>query len=158
MRLWRYGEIERPLSRIRNNDLERFFSNIVDINDGGCWLWGNTLDARGYGRMHPHMAHRWAYKEFIGQISDQLVVHHTCYTPACVNPAHLEPATHYENIIEKGKTNAAYLNSKKEHCIHGHDLKYSYTYKRKYGVTRVCIECQKRRMQKYRNKKAVQNA
>lgn len=149
MRFWRYGSVDIPLKRIRNNDIERFFSNIKEITANGCWIWGNSLDSRGYGRMYPHMAHRWSYKTFIGNIGDELVVHHTCYTPPCVNPSHLEPATHYENIIEKGRTNAAYLNSIKENCINGHSLTDCYKYKRKYGFARVCKTCQKHRSKKY---------
>lgn len=59
----------------------------------------------GYGAFHigePDRivsAHRWAYEEIIGPIPEGLEIDHLCRTPACVNPAHLEPVTRSVNML-----------------------------------------------------------
>jgi hypothetical protein len=43
-------------------------------------------------------AHRWAYEHFVGPIPEGLEIDHGCFVHACVNPGHLEPVTHQENV------------------------------------------------------------
>lgn len=99
---WRKGE---PLRFIRGHN--RRLDPLLDpspvdyvISDGGCWCWrGRTQE--GYGRVNrkgpEQLAHRWYYERLVGPIPEGHHLHHTCETPACVNPAHLEPLTPAEH-------------------------------------------------------------
>lgn len=59
-----------------------------------CWIWTRTLPVKGgYCQVKPGKvvvyAHRWVYECLISQIPDGFELHHTCFTPDCVNPDHL---------------------------------------------------------------------
>lgn len=150
----------RP-NRMRGSAKDRL-KNMTDIDEQtGCIVWRGAVDKRGYGRLADDtgwadMAHRLAYKLYVGEIPEGLVIHHKCFNTRCVNTEHLEPATHYENIIEKGKSNASYLNSIKTHCKYGHELTEENIYwsKNSYGYkVRSCKVCHKRRMAEYKDRK-----
>lgn len=69
----------------------------------GCWLWNRKRRKDGYGRKsieHTREipAHRWVYERLVGPYADGLELDHLCNNPPCVNPAHLEPVTHSENM------------------------------------------------------------
>lgn len=61
-------------------------------------------------------AHRASYEAFVGPLG-ALYIDHLCKTPACVNPAHMEPVTNSENVR---RGNAGLRNRLKTHCPHGH--------------------------------------
>ena len=48
------------------------------------------------------MAHRLSYETFVGPIPDGKELDHVCGVRRCVNPSHLEPVTHHENVL-RGK-------------------------------------------------------
>lgn len=68
----------------------------------GCWLWFGATTPRGYGQYQyngkPGYAHRYFYEKKKGCIQKGLELDHLCRTPRCVNPDHLEPVTHEENM------------------------------------------------------------
>lgn len=81
--------------------IRRFFAKI-QIGDG-CWIWRASLNRAGYGTFasggRTVMAHRFAFELMVGPIDSENVLDHTCKTPSCVRPDHLEPVSQSENVI-----------------------------------------------------------
>jgi hypothetical protein len=78
--------------------------------------------------------HRWLYENYIGKIPKGHVLHHSCDTPHCVNPAHLVPITQRSNIRQ--------FTSIRNHCKQGHPLTGSNLYVTPQG-TRMCRACRR---------------
>ena len=91
--------------------IERLMSKIEVDENSGCWIFIGSKDRCGYGMIkigrHNLGAHKVAYLMLVGDYDQSnLELMHTCDTPACINPKHLIPATHKENIadcISKGR-------------------------------------------------------
>jgi len=75
-----------------------------------CWIWTGADDGRsttgeGYGKFKYGekyvRAHRVAYILTHGEIAPGLSIMHMCDNPKCVNPEHLKPGTHKENMADK---------------------------------------------------------
>lgn len=98
---------------------ERFWSKVD--KSGDCWLWTKALDPAGYAFIgidgQGVRAHRWAWESVNGPIPEGLEIDHLCRVRHCVNPDHLEPVTHAENMIR-----AAEARIPPTHCIRGHEF------------------------------------
>lgn len=77
----------------------------------GCWVWTAYKMPNGYGNFRTpqrhELAHRTAYRLFVGPIPDGLEILHSCDTPSCVNPEHLSLGTRVDNMQDarrKGRT------------------------------------------------------
>lgn len=78
----------------------------------GCWLWTASRDDWGYGTIKVETkrlkkAHRVSYELYIGPIPEGATLMHTCDRPDCVNPHHLRPGTHNDNMtdmVAKGRS------------------------------------------------------
>jgi hypothetical protein len=66
--------------------------------ESGCWLWVGVVNAAGYGQSGRGYAHRVNYEDTVGPVPEGLELDHLCRVRHCVNPAHLEPVTHAENM------------------------------------------------------------
>lgn len=70
--------------------------------EGDCVVWRKGLK-NGYGLFSPAgsrtqvYAHRYAYELEHGPIPEGMIVDHTCWNRACVNPDHLRLATRQQN-------------------------------------------------------------
>lgn len=69
---------------------------------GPCWIWTGSVNHQGYGHItagrRGFLVHRITYVWNIGPIESGLELDHLCRIHACVNPYHLEPVTHAENM------------------------------------------------------------
>jgi hypothetical protein len=106
----------------------------------------------GYGHIGTRdgghvQAHRLSYEIHKGPIPDGLVIDHLCRVRACVNPEHLEPVTHHENIA-RGISRIS-ENMVKTHCMRGHPFNEKNTYWAKDGTERVCRKCKTLHAGKY---------
>jgi len=101
--------------------LQRFMAK-VKITEG-CWFWIGAKHELGYGVFWEggrlHGAHRVAFAHWRFPCPADKELDHLCRVPACVNPAHLEPVSHAENVGRSRKSN-------KTHCKHGHSLEDCY--------------------------------
>ncbi|WP_096302916.1 HNH endonuclease signature motif containing protein [Jatrophihabitans sp. GAS493] len=130
---------------------ERFFAFVEKgSTDGDCWEWRGYRQPLGYGRFRVEgrktLAHRYAYELLVGPIPDGLSLDHLCRNPPCVNPAHLEPVTHRENVL-RGEGPAAH-HATKTHCPSGHAYSSENTVvdNRNRRVCRTCkTNCQRTR-------------
>jgi hypothetical protein len=138
-------------------DVSRFWSKVVIDTAQTCWLWQAARSKDGYGVMRVGdtfcYAHRIVYTLFHGQIPADMVIDHTCRTPHCVNPNHLEVVTNEENV-RRGSTRMTT-------CRKGHprDEVHSYTVELKRNgrsyTRRLCRPCQREYNRRYKLKKAA---
>lgn len=78
------------------------FMARVRLRADGCWDWTGYHLASGYATINTGgrttTAHRHAYELFVAPIPSDLDADHLCNNRGCVNPHHIEPVTHRENI------------------------------------------------------------
>lgn len=127
------------------------FWDKVWRNGDECWEWTGARIPEGYGQLfcggRVVGAHRIAYEMFAGSISAGLELDHLCRNPGCVNPDHLEPVTHAENLRRSDSCSG--INSRKTHCVNGHLLSGPNLYVRPDG-RRECRTCARASKRRYR--------
>ncbi len=84
---------------------DRIERKIERIPFCGCWIWIGSAARYGQawhaGRLAP--AHRVVYQLAGGQIADGMELMHSCDIGLCVNPDHLAPGTHRENMADMAR-------------------------------------------------------
>ena len=102
--LEKYGPIRTVKDRAKSDPAVRFASKTFAA-DNGCILWQGATDKDGYGKFQLNgngsqrhvRAHRFAYFLRHGAWPEELILH-TCDTPGCVNPDHLENGDQGKNV------------------------------------------------------------
>lgn len=133
--------------------MERFWTKVHKTET--CWLWTAQKNQGGYGRVKVHgkswVAHRYAYEMLVGPIPVGAVLDHTCRVRHCVNPRHLEPVTHAENVRRGNGGRRPGPGARKSgrprnpdgsftHCPQEHPMSGTNLYVRPSGV-RDCRKC-----------------
>lgn len=90
---------------------ERFLAKVQ--RSSGCWEWAAGKTQDGYGAFYLNgrsiTAHRASWILFRGSIPDAHDVDHKCHNRRCVNPDHLQVATHKQNMENQ---DGAHANSR----------------------------------------------
>lgn len=139
-----------PRQRLRGfPEAERFWSKVEA--QGPCLEWAAGRDSNGYGNFQLSEtnvsvpAHVWAYRHLVGPIPEGMELDHLCRNRGCVDPSHLEPISHRDNIL-RGNAPAA-QNARKTHCVRNHEFTPENTYLAPNGdqFRRVCKTCRRER-------------
>ena len=115
-----------------------------------CWVWTASQTPHGYGQFNAGdnritRAHQFAYVLLVGPVPQGLELDHLCRNRLCVNPAHLEPVTHAENLRRAVR---AAPRGQMTHCRKGHALAGANLYESPDGG-RHCRTCRRERMRPY---------
>jgi hypothetical protein len=85
--------------------LQERFEKYVEVDFNNCWIWVGTKTGKGYGylqvRKKTIYAKRLSYEWFIGPIPEGKEICHSCDNRPCVNPDHLWPGTHLQNMQDR---------------------------------------------------------
>lgn len=110
----------------------------------GCWIWMGRTDKKGYGTFDlingSIRAHRFSYELKNNPIPDGMELDHRCRVRCCVNPDHLEPVTHLENMARSRGYNFV------THCSRGHPFTEQNIYlieRNRYGTVNQERRCRK---------------
>ncbi len=127
---------------------ERLWRYISPEPNSGCWLWDGAA-SHGYGILgkklgekRTRLAHRLLYQITKGNISEELDLDHLCRNTFCVNPDHLEPVTHKENMRRGKQFDVGAVQRARTHCPQGHEYTEKNTYTSKTNQ-RYCRSCQR---------------
>ena len=138
----------------------RLWDKVEIVNE--CWVWKGATTEYGYGkigsgcRSHPTLAaHRVAYEVLIEELDPVVDLDHVCRNPRCVNPFHVEPVTHQENI----RRGAGAVCIKTGRCKNGHELtpesvRMIFDHN-KHRTVRRCRICDRAAMRACRQRKSV---
>jgi len=101
----------------------------TELSDSECWEWQGWRGTWGHGYISVGSAkdgtnrlvlvHRLAYETLVGPIPEGLEIDHLCRNPCCLNPSHLQPVTHRENL---DRSPFAWWHKRRAltHCPQGH--------------------------------------
>ena len=162
-RWWKHGDATIVIERACLPLADRFWALVDRRGADECWLWTGGLNQNGYGSFNisegdsrtTARAHRVAYELLVGPIPEGLEIDHVktrgCTSRACVNPAHLEPVTHTENLRRAEQVHGvATPNGRKTCCKNGHAFTPENTYRWRGTGSRQCKTCRNDRIRAFR--------
>ena len=130
---------------------DRLWAKVSRPSEAECWQWMAAKNRHGYGIINSGghtgralLAHRVAYLLTNGDVPEGMELDHLCRVRSCVNPAHLEPVTHKENLNRSDASMhpEAVRRRSLRICPSGHPYDAENTYIRANGW-RACRECQR---------------
>lgn len=125
--------------RMKQTRMQRWAARVALPTDpDGCWIWrGARYQSSGYSAFgdgtKSTTGHRYSYERFVGPVPDGMELDHLCRNRQCVNPNHLEPVTHHENVRRGAAAKTA--------CPRGHPYDEANTYR--WRNARFCRACQR---------------
>lgn len=138
----------------KKQNLTKRLKSKIHINDNGCWCWTGAVFSKVNGKYAQirmtsnekksclRYAHRVSYEHFVGPVPEGKELDHLCRNTLCINPQHLEPVTHKENMLRRVDIN-------KKYCKHGHKMEDDNVYLNPKGA-RECRTCRKISQKKFR--------
>lgn len=122
--------------------VERFLKRVEVTS--GCWIWKSSVDKRaGYARISDNgkqwLVHKWVWEQMGFRVPDGFELDHLCRNRRCVNPFHVEPVTHRENLL-RGEGFPA-RNAQKTTCAKGHPYAGDNLYLTPREGHRRCRQC-----------------
>ncbi len=131
--------------------IKRFWSKVDKT--GGCWLWKNYLNTKGYGLFFNGKTmcrvHRYSYELANGPIPKGMTIDHICHNKdescsgdnsclhrRCVNPDHLEAVSH--------QTNCQRGTSRRKFCKYEHPCGLQYNYGKRQRTCKTCVHLQQK--------------
>jgi hypothetical protein len=144
----RAGRDVNDPGKIIIDPLTRFWSYVDKRGEDECWRWTGVHVPDGYGQFSVNYvritAHRYAYQLLVGPIPDGAQIDHVkargCTFRDCVNPAHLEAVTPYENLMRSDGPPAQ--NKRMKLCKWGHSFDIFFTGKNG-RPRRACSICRR---------------
>lgn len=142
---WAQSSRRGSLSPIITDETEeeRWLRSFLIDAKSGCWNFikngkgagKGTNAGRGYGQFwwagKKKMAHRYSWERVNGPIPAGMQLDHLCRNTHCVNPAHLQVVTQYENLLRmKCWHNLTARVKQLEMFIEANGLKVPHTQKR----------------------------
>lgn len=141
--------------------LQRIKAKIDFNGANGCWIWLGCKTPTGYGQytiVHgtsPVYVHRLVYEMLKDNIKDGLEIDHLCRNRACVNPDHLQPVPHRENLLRGNGFSGQ--QRRQTHCKHGHEFTLDNTYHSPSRPDeRVCRICCKKKSKRLRDRRITE--
>lgn len=138
------------------------FLKYISFSNNCCWIWTGSKNRNGYGnfsilqatgKYKTCRAHKYSYESLIGPVPNGTELDHfVCSNRACVNPFHLKPVTHRENVL-RGRGICA-LNSRKTYCKRGHPFTKENTLYKKNRIGRICKTCNRNQSRAWREARA----
>lgn len=120
------------INNLPENIKNKLISSIK-TSDTGCWIWQKAL-TRSYGKMKYKgkmcHSHRVSYEVFKGEISNNLLVCHSCDNPSCINPDHLFLGNYSDNMqdmVNKNRSKRFGPRKTREEVIEIRNLYPKYT-------------------------------
>ena len=120
----------------RDEILARVWNRVCLGYGGECWVWLGAMAQHGYGLYNHRYAHIVLWEIHNGPVPDGLELDHLCRNRRCVNPRHLEPVTHRENILRGASPKA--VTWRTGICGRGHEPDWIHN---KRTGKRCCREC-----------------
>src|SRR5690606_16765424 len=93
-----------PIPTLTELQQRQFWASVDrSAGDNSCWLWKGACGPYGRVKINGvlYLAHRVATAITRGtDLSDVLVLRHTCDNPPCCNPSHHEPGDYVDNVAD----------------------------------------------------------
>lgn len=112
--VWGHLPKERPWQKKKNRW-------IVDP-ETGCWEWQLAKNRDGYEiekrKGKTLNAYIYYYEDVYGSVPEGMELDHVCSNRGCVNPDHLEPVTHKQNVWRGKRAKITYQDALKIRELH----------------------------------------
>lgn len=131
--------IGHPVRFVKGHQLRPGLIEYTVNEETDCWDWIGHRSPSGHAtkwwKGRKYTAHAYMWIKLRGPIPEGLELDHLCRNPGCVNPDHLEPVTHVENV-RRGRS--AKLTVEQVREIRASTLT-RYELAKKYGVSHAQI-------------------